>query len=375
MPKVLMLIPMYVPFVDFRLHYQNLREEIDQAVQAIFLGGQFIGGDAVAQFESNFSALYSGSHCIGTGNGTDALFVSLKMLDVGVGDEVITPAFSWISSAETISMTGAKPVFVDVDIETYTIDVRQIESKITPCTKGIIAVHLYGQAAHVTEIRNLCGKHNLFLIEDCAQAHLTEENGKLAGTIGDAGAFSFYPTKNLGAFGDAGCILTNNDRLADRMRLFANHGGLGRHEMEGINSRLDSIQAAILSVKCRYISEWTKRRIYLASVYANLLRGVSEIVLPIAGKSTRHTYHLFVIRTEKRDQLKDYLAKHEIQTLIHYPVALPFLLAYKHHGCKKGDFPIAEKCALEVLSLPIYPELSEHQIEYVCKTIKAFFGK
>lgn len=370
-----MPIPMHVSFVDLRLQYQSLKEEIDQAVQTIFLGGQFIGGNAVAQFESDFASLYSATNCIGVGNGTDALFVSLKMLGVGVGDEVITPAFSWISSAETISMTGAKPVFADVDLETYTIDVRQIEPKITSNTKGIIAVHLYGQAAHVAEIQKLCKKHNLFLIEDCAQAHLTEENAKLVGTIGDAGAFSFYPTKNLGAFGDAGCILTNNDPLAERMRLFANHGGLGRHEIEGINSRLDSIQAAILSVKCKYIYEWTKRRIYLASVYANLLRDVSEIVLPVIRKNTRHTYHLFVIRTEKRDQLKAYLAEHEIQTLIHYPVALPYLPAYKDQGYKKGDFPVSEKCAPEVLSLPIYPELSEHQIEYVCKTIKAFFGK
>ncbi len=366
---------MRVLFVDLKLHYQNIKKETDQAIQRIFEGGQFIGGDTVVQFESNFSALYSVSNCIGVGNCTDALFVSLKMLGVGVGDEVITPAFSWISSAETISMTGAKPVFVDVDIETYTIDVRQIESKITPNTKGVIAVHLYGQAALVDEIQKLCKKYNLFLIEDCAQAHLTEENAKLVGTIGDAGAFSFYPTKNLGAFGDAGCILTNNDRLADRMRLFANHGGLGRHEMEGINSRLDSIQAAILAVKCKYIYEWTERRIYLASVYDNLLKDVSDIVLPVNRKNTRHTYHLFVIRTEKRDHLKDYLAKHEIQTLIHYPVALPFLPAYKHHGYIKGDFPVSEKCAGEVLSLPIYPELSEQQIEYVCKTIKEFFGK
>lgn len=283
---------MRVPFVDLKLHYQNLKEEIDQAIDGVLEGGQFIGGKAVEQFESDYSTLYRNTNCISVGNGTDALFVSLKMLGIGIGDEVITSALSWISSAETISMTGAKSVFADVDLETYTIDVRQIESKITPNTKGIIAVHLYGQAARVDEIQKLCKKHNLFLIEDCAQAHFTEENAKLVGTIGDAGAFSFYPTKNLGAFGDAGCILTNNDRLADRMRLFANHGGLGKHEMEGINSRLDSIQAAILSVKCKYISEWTTRRINLASVYANLLGDVSEIALPIARKNTRHTYHL-----------------------------------------------------------------------------------
>ncbi len=298
---------MRVPFVDFNLHIQSIKGEIDQAVQEVFEGGQFIGGKAVEQFESNFSALYSVSNCIGVGNGTDALFISLKMLGVGAGDEVITPAFSWISSAETISVAGAKPVFVNVDIETDTIDINQIEAKITPRTKCIIAVHLYGQAAHATETLKLCKKHNLFLIEDCAQAHLTEEDGKLAGTIGDAGAFSFYPTKNLGAFGDAGCIVTNNDRLADRMRLFANHGGLGRHEMEGINSRLDSIQAAILTVKTRYISEWTDRRIYLASVYMNLLKDIPEIILPRRRENTRHSYHLFVIKTRRRDQLKEYL--------------------------------------------------------------------
>jgi dTDP-4-amino-4,6-dideoxygalactose transaminase len=367
--------PMRVPFVDLTRHYQNIREEIDHAIQEVLASGQFIGGQVLKEFESRFSALYSVANCIGIGNGTDALFVSLKTLGIGIGDEVITPAFSWISSSETISMTGAKPVFADVDLETYTIDVGQIESKITPKTKGIIAVHLYGQAACVSEIKMLCKKYNLLLIEDCAQAHLTEENGKLAGTIGDAGVFSFYPTKNLGAFGDGGCILTNSNRLAERMRLFANHGGLGRHEMEGINSRLDSIQAAILSVKCKYISEWTRRRIHLASVYADLLEDVPEIVLPVTRKNTKHTYHLFVIRTEKRDQLKEYLNGHGIQTLIHYPEALPFLPAYKKYGYKKGDFPVAEKCASEALSLPMYPELSEQQIDYVCKTIKEFFRK
>ena len=366
---------MLVPFVELKLHYQNITKEIDQAIQGVFEDGQFIGGKAVEQFEADFSAIYKYTNCIGVGNGTDALFISLKMLGVGAGDEVITPAFSWISSAETISLVGAKPVFVDVDIETYTIDTNQIEAKITPRTKCIIAVHLYGQAAHTIEILKLCKKHNLFLIEDCAQAHLTEENGKLAGTIGDAGTFSFYPTKNLGAFGDAGCIVTNNDRLAERMRLFANHGGLGRHEMEGINSRLDSIQAAILTVKTRYISAWTNRRIYLASVYANLLKEVSEIILPCSRENTRHSYHLFVVRTQKRDQVKEYLTKHGIQTLIHYSQALPFLPAYKHYGFKEKDFPVASKCAQEVLSLPLYPELSEHQIEYVCKTIKEFFEK
>lgn len=366
---------MRVPFVDFNLHIQTIKGEIDQAVQEVFEGGQFIGGKAVEQFEADYSTLYRNANCIGVGNGTDALFVSLKMLGIGIGDEVITPALSWISSAETISLAGANPVFADVDLETYTIDVRQIESKITPNTKGVIAVHLYGQAARVDEVQKLCKKHSLFLIEDCAQAHLTEENAKLVGTIGDAGAFSFYPTKNLGAFGDAGCILTKNDRLADRMRLFANHGGLGKHEMEGINSRLDSIQAAILSVKCRYISEWTTRRIHLAYSYANLLGDVSEIVLPVARKNTKHTYHLFVIRTLERDQLQEYLTKHGIQTLIHYPEALPFLPAYKKCVYKKGDFSVAEKCAREVLSLPLYPELSEQQIEYVCKMIKEFFRK
>jgi len=367
--------PMRVPFVDLTRHYQLIREEIDQAIEGVFARGQFIGGEALEEFESRFSELYSSANCVGVGNGTDALFISLKTLGIGIGDEVITPAFSWISSSETISMTGAKPVFADVNLESYTIDVRQIESKITLKTKGIIAVHLYGHAACISEIQKLCKKHNLFLIEDCAQAHLTEEDGKLAGTIGDAGAFSFYPTKNLGAFGDGGCILTNSDRLAERMRLFANHGGLGRHEMEGINSRLDSIQAAILSVKCRYISEWTRRRIHLASVYADLLEDVPEIVLPVARENTKHTYHLFVIRTEKRDQLKEYLTRNGVQTLIHYPEALPFLPAYKKYGHKKGDFPIAEKCAGEVLSLPMFPELTEQQIEYVCGKIKEFLRK
>jgi dTDP-4-amino-4,6-dideoxygalactose transaminase len=316
-------------------------------------------------------------NCISVGNGTDALTVAIAQLGIQNWDEVLTPAFSWISSSETISLCGAKPVFIDIHPETYTIDPDLIESKITEKTKGIVVVHLYGQAAHISRIKEICKKHNLFLIEDCAQAHLTAEGEKYAGTFGDAGAFSFYPTKNLGAYGDAGCIVTNNDELAEKMRRFANHGALEKddHLIEGMNSRMDTIQAAVLLAKLPHLKAWNEKRRQHAELYNSLLKDVEEIKPPFVRPNTTHTFHIYAIRATRRDDLKKYLLEKGIQTIIHYPKALPNLPAYQYLHHRPDDFPVASRFQDETLSLPIYPELTADQIEYVSLNIRDFYSK
>ena len=366
---------MKVPFVDLKVQYLSIKSEVDVAVQSVFESGVFVGGIFVSDFEKSFAETYGINHCIGVGNGTDALFLILKALGVGKDDEVITPAHSWISTAETISLVGPTPVFADVDGLHYTITTEAIRKKINSKTKAVIVVHLYGQASPVREIAELCKKHNLFLIEDCSQAHLTEEKKQLAGKFGVASAFSFYPTKNLGAYGDAGCVITSDSDLAVKIRRLANHGGLSKdeHLMEGINSRLDVLQAAFLSVKLRHLNKWTDQRIKNASLYYSLLKDVEGIGLPHVRPDTKHSFHLFVIKTKRRNELKSFLERNGIQTLIHYPTALPFEPAYSHLGHSREDFPVALELSQEVLSLPIYPELSAEQIVYVCEKIKDFY--
>ena len=366
---------MTVPFVDLKAQYLSIKPEIDNAIANVLNETSFIGGPAIRDFERKFEKLYGVKHCIGVGNGTDAIYITLKMLGIGEDDEVITSATSWISTSETITQTGAKPVFVDIDPDTITIDPALIESKITRKTKAIIPVHLYGQAAHIADINNICKRHNLHLIEDCAQSHFSAESGKLVGTFGIASTFSFYPGKNLGAYGDAGAVVTNDAALAEKVRMYANHGALKKHEhqMEGINSRLDSLQAAILSVKADHILDWTYSRIRNARIYDEYLAEIKGVTPPFVRRDTRHTFHLYVIRTDKRDELKTYLEGNGIQTAIHYPRALPNLPAYRYLGHGPQDFPIASKYQNEILSLPMYPELSRLQIEHVCNKIKAFF--
>lgn len=368
---------MTIPFVDLKAQYLSIKKEIDGAIATILDETSFISGPAVKAFESQFEKLYGVKHCIGVANGTDAIYITLKMLGIKAGDEVITSAASWISTSETITQAGATPVFIDIHPDTFTIDPTLIEAHITSKTKAIIPVHLYGQAAHITDIKKLCEKRKLFLIEDCAQSHFSAEYDKLAGTFGTASTFSFYPGKNLGAYGDAGAILTNDSDLAAKVRMYANHGALKKHEhqIEGVNSRLDSIQAAVLSVKARYILEWTNSRISNAKIYHEELQDIREIVTPASRKDTRHTFHLYVIRTPRRNELKEFLEKNGIQTAIHYPKALPNLAAYQYLGHERKDFPIATKYQDEILSLPMYPELTREQIRYVAEKIKAFFKR
>lgn len=365
---------MKIPFVDLGAQYRAHQGELDAAIRGILETTAFIGGKPVNQFEEAYAKEYGVKHCISCANGTDAIYVVLRMLGIGPGDEVITTAASWISTSETIGQTGALPVFVDVD-EHYNIDVSAIESAITPRTRAIIPVHLYGQAAKMDAIVEIAHRRSLKLVEDCAQAHFAEYGGKRVGTFGNAATFSFYPGKNLGAYGDAGAIVTNDDDLAKRCRMYANHGALVKHqhEMEGINSRLDGLQAAVLSAKLPHIHDWTKRRQLVAAEYRERLHGVPGVFLPEVAPSATHVFHLFVVRVPNRDGLRDHLTKLGVETGIHYPTALPFLGAYRERRFMAAQFPRAHRNQSEILSLPIFPEMTSEMIAYVADAIRTFY--
>ncbi len=364
-----------VPFVDLKAQYYSIKKEIDSAISDVIENTAFIGGKPVTDFEAAFSSLYGIKHCISVANGTDSLYIIMKMLGIGNGDEVITVANSWISSSETISQTGAKPVFVDIDPVYYSMDETMLEARITPRTKAIIPVHLQGQAANITAICAIADKYGIPVIEDCAQSHFSELGGKRVGSFGIAASFSFYPGKNLGAYGDAGCILTNNAELAEKCKMYARHGALQKHEhqIEGINSRLDGLQAAILSAKLPYILDWTEARIRCASLYDKALQGIPQIVTPARRPDSKHSFHLYVIRAQRRDDLMTFLKRKQVETAIHYPTALPNLKAYQYLGHQPADFPVATSYQSQILSLPIYPELTEEQINYVASCIREFY--
>lgn len=367
---------MKVPFVDLKAQYISIKNEIDSAIQDIISNTAFIGGKPVSNFESDFANIYRIKHCISVANGTDSLYIIMKMLGIGAGDEVITVANSWISSSETITQTGAKPVFVDIHPDYYSINEQLLEASITERTKAIMPVHLHGQAVNMDEIMRISNKYKLPVIEDCAQAHFSEYKGKRVGTFGIAASFSFYPGKNLGAYGDAGCIITSDDQFAEKCKMYARHGALKKHEhqIEGINSRLDGLQAAILSAKLPHIIDWITKRITCADYYDQILGNIPEIVIPKRRVNTKHSFHLYVIRANDRDGLANYLKKSNIDTAIHYPTALPNLKAYEYLGHKVKDFPIATTYQSQILSLPIYPELKLEQMKYVEKKIRAYYS-
>lgn len=366
---------MQVPFVDLKKQYHSIKTDIDTAIQQVIEETAFIGGTHVKTFERAFAETYGVKHCIGCANGTDAIYILLKMLGVGPGDEVITTACSWISTSETIGQTGATPVFIDIEEDYFTIDIKKIEEKITPRTKAFIPVHLYGQVADIEKIAQLCKKNNLYLIEDCAQSHFSQYKERNAGTWGIAGTLSFYPGKNLGAYGDAGAIITDDDALAEKCRMYANHGALVKHQhqIEGINSRLDGMQAAILSAKLPYIHQWTDQRIANAAFYSECLKDIPQIKIPRARPDSRHTWHLYVIRAERRNELAAYLKQQGIETAIHYPTPLPFLPAYQHLRTAREDYPVSAAYQEQILSLPIYPELSQETMQYVSASIEKFY--
>lgn len=366
-----------VPFVDLHAQYRGIKGEIDSVISDVIEKSLFVRGPYVDKFEQMFAATTDRRHVVSCANGTDSLYIAMVALGVKPGDEVIAPAHSWISTTETITQAGGKVVFCDTDADTFTIDPRDIEAKITKNTVGIIPVHLYGQAADMQSIMEIARKHELWVIEDCAQAHLARYQGKLIGTFGNAASFSFYPGKNLGAMGDAGAVVTNDTALAAKMTKFARHGGLkkGDHEIEGINSRLDGIQAAILSVKLPHLADWTQQRQERAERYTKMLTSVKGLSLPHVAEGRKHAWHLYVIRHEKRDELARHLNARGIQTVINYPVALPFLPAYSRFGHVPEDFPNAYANQSRILSLPLYPELSDAQMDHVVASVIEFCEK
>jgi len=367
---------MNIPFVDLNAQYQTIKPEIDPAIQAVINETAFIGGKHVESFEKAFAEKFSVRHCISCANGTDAIYITLRALNIGPGDEVITAANSFIATSETITQAGARPVFVDID-DYFHIDPAQLESKITKKTKAVIPVHLFGQPAEIETIKNICNRHRLFLIEDCAQSHFAPYRGRKTGTFGIAGTFSFYPGKNLGAYGDGGAIISDNDDFARAARLFASHGSLQKyiHEIEGINSRLDAIQAVVLKVKLGHIDDWNKARNRHALKYHALLQGVKQVRCPKLRPETFHVFHLYVIRAERRDDLAAFLKIQGVATGIHYPTALPLMPAYRYLGLRPSDFPVASECQDQILSLPMYPELTEEQLIHVTDSIRAFYRK
>ena len=364
---------MKIPLVDLKVQYQAISEEINQAIQSCLDENAFIGGKILQAFNEKFADYIGAKYAIGVGNGTDALFIALKSFGIGKGDEVITAANSFIATSEAITATGAKVVFVDCNTDYYTIDSTKIEEKINAKTRAIVPVHLYGQPADMDPICSIAKKFGLKIICDAAQAHGAMYKCNKIGSIGDAVIFSFYPGKNLGAYGDAGMIVTDDEKTANFCRIFANHGRLSKfnHELEGVNSRMDTIQAAILSVKLNYLAQWTKERRKIAYRYNELLND-TDLILPKELTDTKCVYHLYVIRSQQRDKLKKILGQNGISAGIHYPIGLPFLKAYEYLSHKPEDFPVTYDLQNKILSLPIYPELNENKIMYIVDKIKEF---
>ncbi len=366
---------MKIPVFDLKRQYEYLKTELDSAFTNVFESGAFVLGENVRLFEEEFANYLGAGFAVGVGSGTEALHLSLKACDIGHGDEVITVPNTAVPTISAISFAGARPVLVDITPDTYTIDTKKIEKKITNKTKAILPVHLYGHTAEMEQIMKLAKAHNLRIIEDACQAHGAKYNGKNAGTLGDMGCFSFYPTKNLGAYGDGGIVVTNNEELYNRLIMLRNYGEVKKFtsKIEGFNSRLDEIQAAVLRVKLKHLDTWTNRRREIATLYQQLLFN-SNVQLPCERQWAEHVYHLFVIRMNKRDALQDYLQERGVGTHIHYPIPIHFQEAYKKLGYNAGDFPISERNAGEILSLPIYPELTTEEIETVAGLITEFQG-
>lgn len=364
---------MDIKFLDFERQYGSLAKEVQVAIARVFKRQWFILGPEVEAFEQEFAKYLGVKYVVGLNSGTDALEFCLRALEIGPGDEVITPANSYIATSLAISYVGAKPVLVDCDPHTYQVDVSQIEKKITKKTKAILPVHLYGAPCEIDRIMKIAKKNKIFVIEDVAQAVGTTLNGKKMGSFGDINAFSFYPGKNMGAYGDAGAIATSSKKLYEKTLFLRNYGQTKKyhHVTFGRNSRLDEIQAAVLRVKLKYIDEWNKTRRDVASMYYETLSKVKTQSLLPKGESN---YHLFVIETKKRDQLQKFLEKNNIGTLIHYPIPIHLQKTYSHLGHKKGNFPIAEKVAKSILSLPIYPGLTKKEITHISQKIESFFS-
>jgi dTDP-4-amino-4,6-dideoxygalactose transaminase len=402
---------MKVPFLDLKSQYLSIKNEIDTAIQQVLDTTAFAGGPFVAQFEKQFAEFCDCKHAIGVGSGTDALWLSLLALGIGRGDEVITVPNTFIATAEAVSFCGAKPAFVDIDDKTYNMDPNRLEdylkkrckvrgsrseathvnpqpansnksfrlkpttSRLKPQPRAVLPVHLFGQPPDMDPIMEIARRHDLFVIEDACQAHGAEYKGRKAGTMGDAGCFSFYPGKNLGAYGEAGAVVTNDDALAEKVRMLRDHGQAKKyyHDWIGWNARMDGLQGAVLGVKLKYLPGWNEARRQHARRYNELLAGISAIHPPTESSYVKHIYHVYAIRAPRREALISYLAEKGISSGIHYPVPLHLQRAYSSLGLNNGGYPAAEKCCGEFVSLPMYPELKEDQIEYVATEIKRFY--
>jgi dTDP-4-amino-4,6-dideoxygalactose transaminase len=360
-----------VPFVDLKAQYQTIRKDIDTAIARVVEDTAFIGGKYVESFESQFADFCGCRHCVGVSSGTSALHLALVALGVGPGHEVITVANTFIATTEAITHAGASPVLVDINPATSNIDVAKIEAAITPKTRAIIPVHLYGQMAEMDAIMDVAKRHSLFVIEDACQAQGSEFKGRRAGSYGDAAAFSFYPAKNLGAYGDAGAVVTDDRAVADKIRLYANHGRRGAtdHAVEGFNARLDGIQAGVLSAKIPYLETWNQMRHQAAERYDRLLSDL-DVATPKEAAGAKHIYHLYVIRVKERDRVKREIEAKGVGCGIHYPIPIHLLDAYKHLGKPAGSYPVTETAAREILSLPMYAEITPEQQQYVADCLR-----
>ncbi len=359
-----------IPIVDLKREYIQIKTEVNEAIHRVLDKQWFILGEEVKKFEREFSEYVSAKYSIGVNSGSDALYLAVKSLGIGNGDEVITVSHTFVSTADAIVRNGAKPVFVDIDSETYIMDVAQVEDKITKRTKAIIPVHLYGHPADMDPIMELAKKYNLFVIEDACQAHGAEYKGEKVGAIGDLGCFSFYPSKNLGAYGNGGMIVTNNEELAKKLRMLRNYGQSQKYyyDFMGVNSRLDEIQAAVLRVKLKHLDEWNEKRRNVAKLYNELLKD-SNVILPIEKDYAKHVYHLYVIRSTNRDKLQRYLSQNGIQTQIHYPLPVHKQKSYLDLGFR-AYLPVTEKICCEILSLPMHPWLNQGEVEFISRKIK-----
>ncbi len=364
-----------VPFLDLKAQYHSIKNEVDKKLIEVCENTAFTMGPFVEEFEKKFSEYLGVKHFVATSTGTSALHTALLAFGIGNGDEVLVPVNTFTATAEAVVMVGAKPVFVDNDPLTYNMDVSKIEQLITHKTRAIIPVHLYGQPADMEKIGEIASKHNLIVIEDCAQAHGAKFKGKMVGTFGHAACFSFYPGKNLGSYGEGGGVATNSDDIAEKMDKIRNHGSKIKyvHEFVGYNYHMHGFQGAVLTIKLKYLDGWNKRRREIAEKYTEKLKDIKDLSLPYVQKDCEHVFHLYVIRTSFREELRQFLNDNGVGTNIHYPYPLHLQESYKFVGYKQGDFPIAEEYAPKLLSLPMYPEMTDEQIDYVVSKIKEFY--
>lgn len=372
---------MKIPFLDLKVQYQSIKDEVMPAIQTVLDNTAYILGKPVTDFEAAFAQAHEVKHCLGVSSGTDGNHIVLWALGIGPGDEVIMPANTFIATAWGATLCGATPVFVDCHPQSYNLDPAKLEAAITKKTKAIVAVHLYGQPADMDPLMEIAKKHNIPLVEDCAQAHIAEYKGRKVGGMGLSSSFSFYPGKNLGAYGEGGAVTTNDDNLLVKYKMIRNHGAMQKynHESLGHNYRMEGIQGAVLGVKLNHLSMWTDGRRRAAARYKELLSGVTEIILPKEMPYAKHVYHLFVVQVKessaKRDELSKYLNDNGIDTGLHYPIPLHLQPCFKSLGYKEGDFPVTEKLSFNGLSLPMFPELNDEQIGYISGKVIEFFKK